>query len=695
MRSTRQVENLVPGYKGTPSCSTNSGKNLPEKLRRRRRDGRTRNTHALSSCCCKAAAVVKVVEKVVAAVNVVHGTHFPVPDSFSSRLTSFEAFREAKTFFSGLLDALNGAGSHPWLPLVIGLPVQTRLALASTLTSGKKLLPDPCPGMVKMMTQSHKELMSTPFAPSDSLESFIDFCRGRVEKMFPFGWDEDYAKCIENVTLPLSAGVGLPRGEGGVASSGWARDDYVSACSTGNLEFKFPSSVNFQVVVAEGKARGITVTHKEHQVLKPLHNVLYDFLSRKDWLLRGDARPDCFEDFEACRGEVFVSGDYESATDGLSTEVSEAILDTLLSKCRYTPEGVRRWALMSLRSEIRYEDGQVVEQQRGQLMGNLLSFPLLCLYNFLAFKFVVKRRVPLKINGDDIVCRLTREEYRDWEAGLKGLGLKLSAGKTFVHPRYFAVNSTYFWAYASKRPRTLECARLGMLRKPDSLGGFGSAHSKFVRPFKGKQRTDVSALYLMEHRLSLKRTGRSLLTPAPFGVGIVCGVEALGRAGLFEREAWYLREFTPRSEFPRAPCPHNLKGLPDGWKKTGRAAPEWWKSVCRKILAQEMIEARWQTRVKMEEVRWCDYWYDVRSSGGEGLWMTFVRERRDGSFARGLRLLRRAGYSRSHHPLKLSSAFVYRQIEKNRCHTKDRTWYVKERREEIVFLRSKATATEV
>lgn len=622
---------------------------------------------------------------VVAAVNQVYNTGFPVPDIFSSRLTTFEAFREAKGFFSGLLDALNGAGSHPWLSLVIGLPVQTRLALASSLTSGKKLLPDPCPGMVAAMSQSHKELMSTPFGSQDQVEDFVAFCRRRIGYMFPAGWDEGYAKCIEGVTLPLSAGVGFPRGRGGVAACGWAQDEFSSVCRTGNLGFDFPSSVDFRVVVAEGKARGITVTHKEHQVLKPLHNVLYDFLSRKDWLLRGDARPDCFDDFLACRGEVFVSGDYESATDGLSTEVSEAILDTLLSKCRYTPEGIRRWALLSLRSTIRYEDGDEIDQVRGQLMGNLLSFPLLCLYNFLAFKYFVKRRVPLKINGDDIVCRVTREEYELWEAGLKGLGLKLSAGKTFVHPRYFAVNSTYFWAYANKRPRLLECVRLGMLKKPDSLGGLGAAHSKFVKPFRGRQRVDVSVLYLTHHKGSLKRTGRSLLTPVPLGVGVKCGVEALGRSGLFEREAWYAKNFIPRKDFPRAPCPHNLRGLPSGWRKTERSGPWWWKSVCRQILAQEMIEARWQTPIKMEEVRWCDYWYDVQSSGGEGWWRTYVAERRAGSYDKGLRLLRCAGYSKKHNPLKLSSSLVYKLIEKSRGCTKDRSWYVKEVRTEIDF----------
>jgi hypothetical protein len=545
--------------------------------------------------------------------------------------------------------------------------------------------------MVKMMTQSHKELMSKPFCATDRLESFITFCKKRVDWMFPAGWDEGYTNCIENVTLPLSAGVGLPRGEGGVASSGWARSDYKTACREGNLEFQFPCDVDFQVVVAEGKARGITVTHKEHQTLKPLHNTLYNFLSKKGWLLRGDAKPDCFEDFEACRDELFVSGDYENATDGLSTEVSEAILDSLLSKCRYTPEGVRRWALMSLRSQIRYKDGEIVEQKRGQLMGNLLSFPLLCLYNFLAFKFLVKREVPLKINGDDIVCRLTREEYESWRAGLNELGMKLSAGKTFVHSRYFAINSTYFWAYPSKRPRLLEVARLGMLKKPDSLGGLGSAHTKFVKPFRGSQRVDVSALFLTRHRLSLKRTGRSLLTPSPMGVGIVCGVEALGRAGLMEREAWYLRNFVPRTEFPKAPCPHNLKGFPEGWRKTERAAPQWWKSVCSSILAQEMVDLRWQTPVKMEEVRWCDYWFDVRSSGGEGFWRTFVRERRDGTQKFGLRLLRLAGYSRKHSPMKLSLAVIFRQIEKNRKHTKVSRWLVKERREEISFVKSTAT----
>jgi len=337
--------------------------------------GPGRNSHAWSRCCCKAAVVSKRVLKTVEAINSVHGTSFSAPLSFSTSLSCDEAFSQAKKFFSGLLDSLNGTGSHPWLPLVIGLPVKERLKIASSLVSGKKLLPDPCPRFAGRMAEAHASLMSQP---KEAPEEFLVFVRQQVKRMFPRGWDKGYSRCIEGTTLPLSAGIGLPRSRGGVSACGMARAEYARACSGDVLE-GFPVDVRFQVVIADGKARGITVTHKEHQFLKPLHTVLYDFLSRKNWMLRGDATAKKLAEFVDVAGEKIVSGDYESATDGLSLEVSEAILDTLLSTATHTPESIKRWALMSLRNVISYPGDVVVEQMRGQLMGNLLSFPLLCI----------------------------------------------------------------------------------------------------------------------------------------------------------------------------------------------------------------------------------------------------------------------------------------------------------------------------
>jgi len=655
----------------------------------------SRNTHALGKCCCKAAAVRGVVEKVVAAVNDVHGTSLPVPDHFLSRLTSEGAFREAKLFFSGLLDALNGAGSHPWLPLVIGLPMRTRLSLASSLTSGKKLLPDPCPSMLLGVEDAHKKLMASKCANPLEDEKFVDHVIGLVDSLFRPGWDRGYLRAAEGVSLPMSAGVGLPRSKGGVMSGGMLREEYGRAALGLDEEFPFSTEVCYQAVVTEGKVRGITINHKEHQVLKPLHNVLYDHLSRFDWLLRGDAKISKFSDFRHSSGRVFVSGDYEAATDGLSTELSEFLLDLILSNCRYTPVSVRRWAQRSLRSSIRYSDGTVVEQARGQLMGNLLSFPLLCLYNFVVFKYFVERKVPLRINGDDIVSQLTVEEYDRWRGGIERFGMKLSAGKTFVHPHYFAINSTYFWA----RPGGLsmmEVVRLGMLRKPEALGGLGGSHGKFVEPFRRKTlRVRVSALFLRSHGRELRRTGRSLTQPAPKGLGVRCCVRSLGMAGLLGRECWYLQNFTPREKLPEAPAQHNLQGLPDGWKRTRRRMTGEEKRAWSVYLAAEMVERKWTCQVQVVKRVWDDYFERVRAYGGEGYWRRFVAERRSGSALRCFRMLKRQGFRSKYDPMKLRLCFVHRSCSAGGRLPEEEGVWVKEDRRDVTFVPARITAVGV
>lgn len=468
--------------------------------------GTRHKSHALSGCNCKVAAVLRAIRRVVAAVNYVYDTSFPVPDFVSCRgLTCDDAFRQAKKFFSGLLDGLNKSGDHQWLPLVRRLSAKKRLEVASSLCSGKTLLPDPCPLVVKKMEAAHKGLLSEQLVPR---QDFLSFARSRVRKMFRRGWDEGYADCVERSTLPLSAGIGLPRSAGGVASCGMSRTEYVRACLGGDCP-SFPLKVKYATVVAKGKARGITVTHAEHSFLRPLHSLLYSKLPRS-WLLRGDATVEKLSEMTVCGGEVFVSGDYESATDGLSTEVSETILEEILNNCEYVPDQVRVWALASLRSEIEYSDGSTVQQRRGQLMGSLLSFPLLCLYNYLAFKFFVRRKVPVRINGDDILFRATPAEYERWRDGIGELGLKLSAGKTFVHPRYMSVNSTYFWSH-QKRVERLSVLRLGMLKSPESPMSLGNSHNDFVRPMKGAVRRRSSVLFLRTHKRLFKSSGRSLL----------------------------------------------------------------------------------------------------------------------------------------------------------------------------------------
>jgi len=128
-------------------------------------------------------------------------------------------------------------------------------------------------------------------------------------------------------------------------------------------------------------------------------------------------------------GMGFNSGDFSGATDNLKGSVSSTILRFLLN--RLPLEEVLRIersfcnsAIDYRKDPVRYEKDElgamykwkctqqgIVEQRNGQLMGHILSFPILCIANYLIFKYtyerVIKRPIPnVRVNGDDILFLL-------------------------------------------------------------------------------------------------------------------------------------------------------------------------------------------------------------------------------------------------------------------------------------------------
>jgi hypothetical protein len=86
-------------------------------------------------------------------------------------------------------------------------------------------------------------------------------------------------------------------------------------------------------------------------------------------------------------------------------------------------------------------------------MGSVLSFPFLCLANFFAYIMALPDRdrilrsrslmdrLPVLLNGDDILFRAHQELYSRWEVETLAVGFTKSVGKNFRHPRFFTVNS--------------------------------------------------------------------------------------------------------------------------------------------------------------------------------------------------------------------------------------------------------------
>jgi hypothetical protein len=166
------------------------------------------------------------------------------------------------------------------------------------------------------------------------------------------------------------------------------------------------------------------------------------------------------EKFHRQRGTTdqlwWCSGDYKSATDSISIRHTKAALEALLSNL---PRDKLRDACRRLyRAELYEQVVQYptwtgiddVQQVNGQLMGSVLSFPILCVINFVAYWVSLEEiygrvhrvcQIPCLIHGDDILFKTTKKHYDHWSNVITRFGLKKSVGKNYFHPKVFTIDS--------------------------------------------------------------------------------------------------------------------------------------------------------------------------------------------------------------------------------------------------------------
>jgi len=308
----------------------------------------------------------------------------------------------------------------------------------------------------KTNSQAAKALQGKlDIAPGEIPIEFRRMAEKTVDKLFPKGWDRHWKEVAGNWKIPAGKAVleeetdsrGYWEGR-----SGWWYEHVVGGVEPEGKE-KWISEMRRVKVLNEGgdKKRVITIASGKQHVLAPLHNMIYSKLSRTKWLLRGDASSSSLSEFRYEKGEVFVSGDYEAATDNIPSSYSKLFIRLLRRNSRHVPEWIWDAAVDSM---VGFIDWKRVKtwQGNGQLMGNYLSFPLLCLINYTTFLVgfgwtrgrEIARKGLLAINGDDILFRCRRDEVPQWVSSVSSGGLILSMGKTLIHPRFASLNSTFF-----------------------------------------------------------------------------------------------------------------------------------------------------------------------------------------------------------------------------------------------------------
>lgn len=452
-----------------------------------------------------------------------YGVSYDVPVLSDSAAES----KDIKSLLSSPLEKLGHSASR------------RHLGAAGSLFLLRKLLPSPPSDPIP----AYKAKMSRDQEPNGA---FLDTVRREIPHLFREGWDRNYERYVQRVVISKNACLESKREDGGARSHVNAtigQSDFWDMC-LGKTDMELSPYRKVKVLDDGGKHRIVTIQSALAHVLLPLHLLLYDHLSLQPWLLRGDAKISSLTGFTRKPGEVFVSGDYESATDNFVLPHSEAILTAIFARSTHLPLSIRETALRSLRSVLRFDGGAQLEQRSGQLMGNFLSFPLLCITNYLGLVHALGwqrvRSLPLRINGDDIVFRATKGEFTKWADSVKESGLVLSKGKTLVHRHHFSINSTFFSTGRRSIPYLVP-----VLRSATLFGNIPSATAEAslmgrlracVWGFRGSDRTLVASSFLRAHRKLFLTIRGSINRAHNFRIS----PQALSEAGLLARELTYL-----------------------------------------------------------------------------------------------------------------------------------------------------------
>jgi hypothetical protein len=160
-----------------------------------------------------------------------------------------------------------------------------------------------------------------------------------------------------------------------------------------------------------------------------------------------------------------INGDYSAATNNIFSYCSEAVAEVIIDELSWsepqlgTKFRVNFWddlKFLFIRALTKHEvfhsfstigkdgkrelDNFYGQQNHGQSMGSIVSFPILCIINAAGARWTAEinsgfrmriRDTPMLINGDDIALLGYTGIYDQWAPVMELFGLKTSPGKTF------------------------------------------------------------------------------------------------------------------------------------------------------------------------------------------------------------------------------------------------------------------------
>jgi hypothetical protein len=236
-----------------------------------------------------------------------------------------------------------------------------------------------------------------------------------------------------------------------------------------NYEFNptKPLKCIIQAILEPNKVRIISKGESlPYYSMKPLQKVIHNVMRRMD-CFRLIGRPFCSTDcYDLVKRALptweWFSIDYSAATDGLSFNYSGRIFDFITSGLPFEDRLLASQVLglhelyypvdkgfQNLSIHIPEKMGMMTN---GQLMGSILSFPVLCLANYGVYVEATKSihegwsddeiKSHVLINGDDMVYAAPESLWGIQNRVGNDVGLKASVGKAYIHPIYLNINST-------------------------------------------------------------------------------------------------------------------------------------------------------------------------------------------------------------------------------------------------------------
>jgi hypothetical protein len=279
---------------------------------------------------------------------------------------------------------------------------------------------------------------------------------------------------------------------------------------TGDFTLPLPSqqvvderpALSLHIVLEACKGRVITVSDGAlTQSIRPMQRFMFDVLSRDPrgrflaittggrmdpgFFPSSYNEPALYERMKdgvfGLRGNLrFVNADYSDATNRISADLTRVAWDAFCSCIRIADEHWYSGLQQLIGNTISYGRMNRV-QHNGQVMGCVLSFPILCIVNAAIIQssqrecaVAVDRtwitgplRSPfsvgeLRVNGDDALFIATPSLYTLWAARTKACGLSLSPGKNIVS-RTMVLMSSRHCAFSGIQLREVAFVNFGLL----------------------------------------------------------------------------------------------------------------------------------------------------------------------------------------------------------------------------------------